>query len=139
MKPYQPLTKGARIAQLEAVIAKSTLAPAMQRAATLRLSRLKAATKEGDLDNILAGKRQALEAFRALALQRSSLLRRWPSLNAAERTAAEALLLHLPNDTPRKGASLLEDNAAWCNFISGITRCLSACKGLPTKNLKPKN
>lgn len=124
------------IIALERLVADSTAAPKMRRAATLRLSRLRAATKPAapvprpapDQESLLRGKLLARDAFLALAAQRRALIKR-TNRTPAEDLILDTLLAEMPGTVPDGTA----DAAAWCDFVGAVSRTLAAIKSLPTR------
>jgi len=135
MKRTSPLTTRDRVGQLEKIIARSSVAPHIRRAATLRLATLKRQTTAGDVQNLLAGKQVALDTFLVLAAQRSALLRRFTKLNFNERATLNALLEHMPDRAPdlsrHHNQSERDHNQAWITFVQGVITCLQVAKALP--------
>jgi hypothetical protein len=120
---------------LEKIISSSTTTPQLRRSAALTLARIKNKTTRDNVENLLAGKCQALDAFLVLAAQRRVLLRRLPTLNQGERVALNGLLEHMPDHAPdltrRHTESEREHNTTWIKFVQGVITCLQAAKALP--------
>lgn len=124
-----PKTRARSIAMLERYVADSTKPETFRRAASLRLARMKTATRPApDHESLLRGKLLARDTFLTLHAQRRALVRK-PCRTAAEDRILGTLLTTMP-DTMPDGAA---DNGAWCNFVGAVSRTLGAIKSLPTR------
>jgi hypothetical protein len=121
------------VAALRRLVADSTAAPQMRRAATLRLSRLRAATSPTITTRTTppvpapseAAKFEAYQSFIALSQQRTALFkkRRTP----AEGEIMRAMVALMPAASPQGN-----DPKAWSNFIAQIDGLLSEIKSTRT-------
>ena len=134
-KPPRRLSPRDHAGILEKIVASTTATAALRRSASLTLARLKNRTTHDNVENLLAGKRQALDTFLVLAAQRGALLRRLDKLNFTERVALNTLLENMPTAAPntmrRADQTEREHNQAWINFVQGVIACLQAVKTLP--------
>jgi hypothetical protein len=125
---------------LEKIIAASATTPSMRRAATLRLSRLRAATKPAPAIKAAPATTrtkapapaptadavfEAVQAFRALSAQRSALMRKRKS--NGEREILHTMIALMPATIPQGS-----DPTAWRNFVGQIDGLLSEIKSIKT-------
>ena len=125
-------------AALRKLIADTTTAPTMRRAATLRLSRLRAATTAPAkpalptttraTPPVATGKAifEAVTSFRALARQRTALLRK--RRTAGEREILATLIALMPATVPQG-----DDAKPWSDFIERVSLMLEEIRNI--KNL----
>jgi hypothetical protein len=120
-------------AALRKLIADTTTAPTMRRAATLRLSRLRAATTALPTTTratppVATGKAifEAVTSFRALARQRTALLRK--RRTAGEREILATLIALMPAAVPQG-----DDAKPWSDFIERVDLMLEEIRNI--KNL----
>jgi len=121
---------------LEKIIAASATTPSMRRAATLRLSRLRAATKTAPAIKATPATTrtkapapaptadavfEAVQAFRALSAQRSALMRKRKT--AGEREILHTMIALMPPAIPQGS-----DQTTWRNFVGQIDGLLSEIK-----------
>lgn len=117
----RPRNTARTIAALERLVADSTAAPKMRRAATLRLGRLRAASRPAITTRTTAPAPapsekaifEAVQSFHALSRQRSALFRKRRS--GAEQSIFAALNLLMPAAAPTN-----DDPKAWSDFIGRI-------------------
>jgi hypothetical protein len=121
-------TRQRTIRALQACIADSAKPEKLRRAATLRLSRLRAAAKRPATATRTTApaptedaKFEAVQTFRALAAQRSSLMRKRRS--RGENEAFAAMVALMPAAVPQDS-----DPTAWRNFVGQIDGLLSEIK-----------
>jgi hypothetical protein len=123
---------------LEKIIAASATTPSMRRAATLRLSRLRAATKTAPAIKAAPATTktkapaptadavfEAVQAFRALSAQRSALMRKRKT--AGEREILHTMIALMPPTIPEGS-----DPTAWKNFVAQIDGTLTEIKSIKT-------
>lgn len=120
---------------LRKLAADAAAAPAMRRAATLRLSRLRAATAPRPVAATAratppepTGKAvyEAVTSFHALARQRAALMRK--RRTAGEREILSALIALMPDSVPQG-----DDVKPWSDFIGRVTLMLEEVRNI--KNL----
>ena len=121
------------IAALQRLAADSAAAPTMRRAATLRLGRLRAATTALPTTTratppVATGKAifEAVTSFRALARQRTALLRK--RRTAGEREILATLIALMPATVPQG-----DDAKPWSDFIERVDLMLEEIRNI--KNL----
>lgn len=121
------------VAALQRLVADSTAAPKMRRAATLRLSRLRAATRPTVITRTSApvpapteqAKFEAYQSFIALSQQRSALMRK--RRTPAEQEIFQSMIALMPSAAPQGN-----DPKAWNNFVAQIDGLLSEIKNIRT-------
>lgn len=120
---------------LRKLIANTATAPAMRRAAVLRLSRLRAATAPRPVaatarakPPVLTGKAvyEAVTSFHALARQRAALMRK--RRTAGEREILSTLIALMPDAVPQG-----DDVKPWSDFIGRVDLMLEEVRNI--KNL----
>ena len=126
------------VCSLEKIIATSATTPSMRRAATLRLSRLRAATKPAPAIKAAPATTrtkapapaptadavfEAVQAYRALSAQRSALINKRKS--AGEREILHTMIALMPPTVPEGS-----DPTAWKNFVSQIDGLLTQIKSI---------
>jgi len=127
-----------RVALLEKIMARSSTAPAIRRAARTVLNRLTGQITHNNLESLLAGKKLARNTFLSLAARRGCMTRNYARLNTADRLALDVLLA-LPSSIPADPTpATSESNREWCDFIDGIRNVLRRLKELPTTNTPNK-
>ena len=126
------------VAALQRLAADSAAAPKMRRAATLRLSRLRAATTAPAKPALTLTTRttapvptakavfEAVQGFRALARQRTALLRK--RRTAGEREILATLIALMPATVPQG-----DDAKPWSDFIERVSLMLEEIRNI--KNL----
>jgi len=124
-------TRQRTIAALEKAVADSTRPEKMRRACALRLSRLRAAVKRPAPITTRTtapaptpseqAKFEAVQSFRALAAQRSALMRKRKTRGEMEIFASMIALM--PGTIPNA-----DDQVGWRNFIAQIDATLSEIK-----------
>ena len=111
-------------AALRKLIADTSTAPTMRRAATLRLSRLRAATTRTTIPTPAAPSEkavyEAVQSFHALSRQRSALYRR--------RTAGSFSILNAMTALMPAAVPTSSDPTEWRNFIAQIDGILEEIK-----------
>jgi hypothetical protein len=118
------------IIALERLVADSTTAPKMRRAATLRLGRLRAANRPAITTRAKPAapapseeaKFEAAQSFAALARQRTALFRN-RRRTQGEQEAFNAMVCLMPATMPPDN-----DPKAWTNFVAQIGGLLSEIK-----------
>jgi hypothetical protein len=123
---YWKPTAAERVAINRDILAKHPPGSAMHRCATTNLARLQAPS---DPEALTRGLRLALTTFADLGAQRRAMLARLPKLTTAERACLDVLLADLPDQRP-----MTDDRAAWSAFVTGVSKCVSAVKTLPTSS-----
>ena len=132
LKPSTPRERNAArtIIALERLVADSTAAPKMRRAATLRLGRLRAASRPATTTRTTApaapteqAKFEAVQSFHALSRQRTALHRKRRTTGEQEAYTAMAALM--PAAMPQDG-----DPKAWTDFVAQIDGLLSEIKSI---------
>jgi hypothetical protein len=123
-------TRARTIAVLEKCVADSTRPAALRRAATLRLSRLRSAATATRTTAPAPepapseqAKFEAVQSFRALAAQRSALMRKRRSRGEQEIFAHMIALM--PGAVPSA-----EDQKGWSDFVARIDATLSEIKSV---------
>ena len=119
------------IIALERLVADSTKPAVMRRAATLRLGRLRAASRPAITTRTNAptpapteaAKFEAVQSFHALSRQRSALHRK--RRTPGEREIFQAMIALMPNSAPEDN-----DPTAWQNFVAQIDGLLSEIKAV---------
>jgi hypothetical protein len=120
------------IIALERLVADSTAAPKMRRAATLRLGRLRAASRPAITTRTTPtapapseeAKFEAAQSFNALARQRTALFRN-RHRTRGEQEAFNAMVFLMPATMPPDN-----DPTAWRNFVAVIDGLLSEIKNI---------
>lgn len=128
-----PSVRNRTIECLQRVVADSTKPATMRRAATLRLSRLRAATRPTITTRTSApvpapteqAKFEAYQSFVALSQQRSALMRKRRS--PAEQEIFQSMIALMPSAAPTDN-----DAKAWNNFVAQIDGLLSEIKNIRT-------
>jgi len=127
---------------LEKIIAASATSPSMRRAASLRLSRLRAASKAKTAPPTRSAPAttrtkapapaptadavfEAVQAFRALSAQRSALIGKRKT--AGEREILHTMIALMPASVPEGS-----DPTTWRNFVGQIDALLSEIKTIKT-------
>lgn len=113
------------IACLEKMLAKSTTKPHVRRAATLRLTRLRAHTAEATPETLAKGKMLARQTYVDLWCQRAALIRK-RRRTAEDNAVLDVLLEHLPTREPAAAA----ENSEWVPFVDAISGTLKELKSL---------
>lgn len=121
------------IIALERLVADSTKPAVMRRAATLRLGRLRAASRPAITTRTTPAaptpteqaKFEAVQSFHALSRQRSALHRK--RRTPGEREIFQAMIALMPNSAPEDN-----DPTAWRNFVAQIDGLLSEIKAVKT-------
>jgi hypothetical protein len=122
---------------LEKIIAASATTPSMRRAATLRLSRLRAASKPAPAIKAAPATTrtkaapaptadavfEAVQAYRALSAQRSALINKRKT--AGEREILHTMIALMPPTVPEGS-----DPTQWRNFVSQIDGLLTQIKSI---------
>ena len=128
-----PSVRNRTIECLQRVVADSTKPATMRRAATLRLSRLRAATRPTITTRTSTpvpapteqAKFEAYQSFIALSQQRRALLRKRRS--PAEQEIFQSMIALMPSAAPADN-----DAKAWNNFVAQIDGLLSEIKNIRT-------
>lgn len=113
------------IACLENILAKSTLKPDVRRAATLRLTRLRAHTTGATSETLAKGKMLARQTYVDLWCQRAALIRK-RRRTAEDNAVLNVLVEHLPTREPAAAAQ----NSEWVPFVGAVTSTLEELKSL---------
>jgi hypothetical protein len=129
-----PKLRQKNIAIFERILADATAPEKIKRNATLRLSRLRAAAKRPTTSTRAAAPApvptddqifQAVQAFRSLASQRSTLIRKRKS--DAEREILHTMIALMPATIPQGS-----DPTAWKNFVAQIDGTLTEIRSIKT-------
>jgi len=129
-----PKLRQKNIAIFERILADATAPEKIKRNATLRLSRLRAAAKRPTTSTGAAAPApaptddqifQAVQAYRSLASQRSTLLRKRKT--ASEREILHTMIALMPPAVPPGN-----DVTEWRNFVAQIDGILSEIKSIKT-------